>query len=102
MMARGSALSRLLRQAEVWNPTGTRRFVFDALLLLAFPLLLTLQKFVELPEFAGKSHQFDRFIGDNLLRRRLCARVHNLVCLAPRFQKRALPDEHFKRRLELV
>ena len=49
-----------------WNPTGARRFVFDALLLLAFPPLLTLQQFVELPELAGNSHQLDRFIGNDL------------------------------------
>jgi hypothetical protein len=58
---------RLLRLAVGWKPTGARRFVFDALLLLALPLLLTLRTFVELPEFATSSHQFDRFIGGNLI-----------------------------------
>ena len=50
-----------------WNPIGARRYVFDAvLLLLAFPPLLTLQQFVELPELAGNSHQLYRFIVNDL------------------------------------
>ncbi len=102
MMARVSALSRLLRLAEFWNPTATRRFVFDVLLLLAFPLLFTLQAFVELPEFAGSSHQFVRFIGCNLLRRGLFVRGHNFICFAPRFDERPFFGQHFERWGKLI
>ena len=37
--------------------TGTPMLVLDALLLLAFPLLLTLQQLVELPELTVDNHQ---------------------------------------------
>ena len=42
------------------NQMGAATLVFDALLLLAFPLLLTFTTFVELPELAEASHQFVR------------------------------------------
>ncbi len=40
-----------------WNQSGTR-FALDALLLLAFPLLLTFAKFVAL--LADSNHQLQR------------------------------------------
>lgn len=42
------------------NQTGAAMLVLEALLLLAFPLLLTFAKFVELPELAESSHQLSR------------------------------------------
>nr|DAG14598.1 MAG TPA: hypothetical protein [Caudoviricetes sp.] len=43
----------------VVNQTGTR-FALEQLLLLALPLLLTLQALVELPPYTDKSHQLAR------------------------------------------
>lgn len=43
-----------------WNQTGAPIHVLEALLLLAFPLLLTLQKLLVLPALAEISHQLLR------------------------------------------
>lgn len=42
---------------KVRHPKGARPFVLLALLLLALPLVLTLQKFVLLPLLGERSHQ---------------------------------------------
>ena len=70
LLALSSAVSGLLskqavdasrnQSGVVWNQTGNAMLAFDALLLLALPLLLTFAAFVELPEFADRSHQLQR------------------------------------------
>ena len=49
-----------MAEDSCWNQTGADSHVLEALLLFALPLLFTLQKLVELPEFGVSSHQLVR------------------------------------------
>ena len=56
------------------NQRGTQMLVFAALLLLGFPLLLTLQKLVALPAFEDSHHQLYREPLNSIT-------VNNLCCI---------------------
>lgn len=62
----GFILKGLLRRVNVVRNQSGALIALDALLLLGFPLLFTLQQLEELPPLAEESHQLEPVIEDNL------------------------------------
>ena len=76
------------------NQMGAATLVFDALLLVAFPLLFTLHQFVELPERGVRSHQLVRPLMQRITHDRLLS-LQKFCTFAPALQKCHFPVKQF-------